>query len=198
MKPSICFRNTSFLTASLFAMTSAFASERSPSMACKFDILATSIRSESAVEDFDPASDKLVKIYPELTEFTDLIPTSVSLKLGYKVAGCREPLVTRVKVTPLIGSSKIDFSKEDTVDQQIQLARQGAKPASKPWVLRDAKLQKLKDSGEVVIQGLPILTHFEGLSRGKWAWSLKFEVSIFEDGREVAVKDFLVDVGLRE
>lgn len=175
------------------SLLSAHAVDRKPSSACRFDIKSLVVRSESSVDDYDKASDKLIKVYPELGSFSDPIPNSVSVKVQYETSGCREPLTVRVSEFPLVGKS---IRPDDANYEALaSTARQGAKFTAKPWEQRKASLVKLANSGEILVPGVRVLKYFESFSPKKTqVWSVKFQVSVLEADQEVAFKEIALDV----
>lgn len=185
------------LMGSTLAMAQAKAS-RNPSAACRVVITSPTLRSESGVEQVDIANQRIVNVFPDVTEFSSFIPKRVALKFQYNVQNCQPPLTVRVGLVPMIGTNKIDFNREDTVNAQIDLARKNS-VAGPVAYMPDVQLAKLGESGEIVIPAVEVRKFYNNVPKNQWIWSMNFAISVLEGNREVgANSDLVVESDLRD
>jgi hypothetical protein len=166
--------------------------DRSLSAACAFDIKQLSILSG------DDTKDMAAVVEPEINEFSEGIPTVVTVKIQYEVQNCIEPLTAELVLVPLVGSNKVNTESSDLFVASSAAAKAAAVwQVEKPWLKINPKVSKLKKSGEISLRKVPVLKYYEALAKDKHAWALRFEVRILEGERDVAQKEVTIDVDMR-
>jgi hypothetical protein len=148
-----------------FAQQNNATKDRKPTSDCKFTISSIVVRSDSAVEEIDSVNDKIVQTYPELSDFSEMLPNSVTLKVKYTSQGCRDAMVAQIALHPTFVKGGL---------------------AKKPWFTREDKLVNLKPNGELILSEVPVLEYYETLTPENWVNASTFTVVMIEGKREVA------------